>query len=207
MVKIKICGITNLEDALACCEAGADALGFVFAEEAKARNRYVSPEKALEIIEQLPPFITTVGVTVNEPMERLAQYLSYVDLVQLHGEEPPYHLPMGHLAIKAFRAGPDFRLSSMEDHPTRAWLLDAYVPDQRGGTGQVCDWDTAAAAARLGRPLILAGGLTPDNVTEAVFRVRPYGVDVSGGVESEPGKKDHERVREFILNARETPLA
>jgi len=207
VVKTKICGITNLEDALACCEAGADALGFNFAEEAKARNRYIDPAEAMAIIEQLPPFVTTVAVTVNAPMEELAHYLSFCDYVQLHGEEPPGHLPMGHQAIKVFRAGPDFQVGDMQSHQTRAWLLDAYHPERRGGTGETVDWETAKVAARLGRPLILAGGLTPDNVIEAVFRVKPYGVDVAGGVESEPGKKDHERVREFIYNARETPVA
>lgn len=207
MTRVKICGITSLEDALVCCEAGADALGFVFAEEAKARGRHIEFDDALDIIESLPPFVTTVAVTVNEPLEKLVRYLAVFDMVQLHGEEPPGHLPMGHLAIKAFRAGPDFSVAEMEEHKVRAWLLDAYVPDQRGGTGKVCDWELAQMAAGMGRPLILAGGLTPDNVGEAIFRVRPYGVDVSGGVESEPGKKDHERVREFIHYAKQTSLA
>lgn len=207
MTRVKICGITNLEDALACCEAGTDALGFVLAEDGKKRGRYISFDDAAEIIERLPPFVTTVAVTVNETMGTLAHYLTVFDMVQLHGEELPGHLPMGHLAIKAFRVGPDFSMSKMEEHEVRAWLLDAFVPDQRGGTGTVCDWDVAQMAASLSRPLILAGGLTPDNVGEAIFRVRPYGVDVSGGVESEPGKKDHERVREFIQYAKQTSLA
>jgi phosphoribosylanthranilate isomerase len=207
MTRVKICGITNLEDALASVEAGADALGFVLAEEGKARKRYISLHDAIDIIEQLPPFVTTVAVTVNAPIEKLVQYLTFFDMVQLHGDEPPHHVPVGHLAIKAFRAGPDFKVTDMEDHVVRAWLLDAYVPDQRGGTGTVCDWDVAQMAASLSRPLILAGGLTPDNVGEAVFRVKPFGVDVSGGVEAEPGKKDHELIRQFIENAKYPPLA
>lgn len=207
MTRVKICGITNLADAMAAVDAGADALGFVLAEEAKARKRYISLDDAIEIIEQLPPFVTTVAVTVNESIGKLVQYMTYFDLVQLHGEEPPGHLPMGHLAIKAFRVGPDFKIGEMEDHQVRAWLLDAFVPDQRGGTGTVCDWEVAEMAASLSRPLILAGGLTPENVGEAIYRVHPFGVDVSGGVEAEPGKKDHERIRQFIDNVREASLA
>jgi phosphoribosylanthranilate isomerase len=207
MTRVKICGITNLADALAAVDAGADALGFVLAEEAKVRKRYISLDDAIEIIEQLPPFVTTVAVTVNEPIGKLVQYMTYFDLVQLHGEEQPGHLPMGHLAIKAFRVGPDFKIGEMEDHRVRAWLLDAFVPDQRGGTGMVCDWEVAEMAASMSRPLILAGGLTPENVGEAIYRVHPFGVDVSGGVEAEPGKKDHERIRQFIDNVREASLA
>ncbi len=207
MTKVKICGITNLDDALAACDAGADALGFVLAEEAKARNRYIAMEDAQAILAQLPPFVTTVAVTVNEDFTRLANLLTYFDMVQLHGEEPPGTVPLGHLAIKAFRLGPDFRLSDMVEHDTRAWLLDAFVPDARGGTGKICDWEVAKQAKGLGRPLILAGGLTPENVAEAVGRVQPYAVDTSGGVEASPGKKDHERIRTFIKHVRETSVA
>jgi phosphoribosylanthranilate isomerase len=207
MTRVKICGITNLDDALAAVEAGADALGFVLAEEARGRNRYISLDDAADIIEQLPPFVTTVAVTVNDPMERLVKYLNFFDCVQLHGDEQPGHLPMGHLAIKAFRVGPGFNVSSMMDHQVRAWLLDAYVPGQQGGTGQTFDWDVAQMAVSLGKPVILAGGLSPENVGEAVFRVRPFAVDVSGGVEKEPGKKDHDRIREFIDIVRATPVA
>ncbi len=201
-LKVKICGITNLEDARAACAAGADALGFVFAEEARARNRYIEPETALEIIEQLPPFVATVAVCVNASMPELARYLTFVDLVQLHGEEPPDIVP-GHVAIKAFRAGPGCSVELMREYAgTRAWLLDACAPGQRGGTGQLCDWDLARAAVAEDHPVILAGGLGPGNVAEAVRAVRPWGVDASGGLESEPGKKDHERIRAFIHNAK-----
>jgi phosphoribosylanthranilate isomerase len=205
-MKVKICGITRLDDALAACDAGADAIGFVFAPEAKARNRHIEVEEALAIAEQMPPFVTTVAVCVNEPLEKLVRYLAYFDCLQLHGEEPPESIPMGHLAIKAFRAGPEFFIDDMLAYHTRAYLLDAFVPDQRGGTGKTCDWETAKLAVATGKPIILSGGLTPENVAEAVLQVRPYAVDVSGGVESAPGKKDHERIRRFIHNAK-TSLA
>jgi phosphoribosylanthranilate isomerase len=202
MTKVKICGITNLEDALAACDAGADALGFVLAPEAKKRNRYIERDAALEIIEQLPPFITTVAVTVNDSMMDLAGHLTCFDLVQLHGEEPPEACPPGHVTIKAFRPGPGFGISDMERYPVRAFLLDAYSTTERGGTGEQGDWEFARMAVGTGKPIILAGGLTPDNVAEAVGMVRPYAVDTSGGVESAPGKKDHDRIRAFIHNAK-----
>ena len=203
MVKVKICGITNLEDARAACDAGADALGFVFAPEAKGRNRYIAPEDARRIIEELPAFVLTVAVCVNEPRERLVEYLAFVDRVQLHGEESVEDCQaVAPRAIKAFRASADFDPAGMLAYPAAAYLLDAFVPGARGGTGKTCDWDLARRAAALGRPLILAGGLTPENVAEAVRRVRPYAVDASGGVERAPGKKDHERVRQFINNAK-----
>lgn len=206
MTRVKICGITNLDDALAAVDAGADALGFILAEEGKAKNRYISLEDAAGIIEKLPPFVTTVAVTVNDPIERLVKYLNYFDCVQLHGDEPPGHLPMGHLAIKAFRVGPMFNVGMLEEHDVRAWLLDAYVTGEAGGTGTTFDWEVAQMAVSLGKPVILAGGLNPDNVGEAVFRVKPFAVDVSGGVEKEPGKKDHDKIRMFIEAVRNVPV-
>ncbi len=201
-VKVKICGITNLEDALVACEAGADALGFVFAPEAKKRNSFIEPEKALEIIEQLPPFVTTVAVCVNESLENIVHYLAFVDCVQMQGDEPPDLLPFRHLGIKAFRVGPDFDVLTLLPYKTRAWLLDASVPGEHGGTGRQADWDMARLAVTFGTPVILSGGLTPENVAEAIRYVKPYGVDVSSGVEAEPGRKDHERVRDFIRIAK-----
>lgn len=207
MTKVKICGITNAEDALAACEAGADALGFVFAPEAKRRGRYLEVDAAREIVEQLPPFVTTVAVCVNEPIERLAQLLSFIDCIQFHGEEEPAAIEsMSWLAIKAFRTGPDFSIEEMLRYHCRAYLLDAYIPERRGGTGQPCDWAIAREAVATGKRIILAGGLAPENVADAVREVRPYAVDVSGGVEAAPGKKDHERIRQFIRNAK-TALA
>lgn len=202
-MKIKICGITNLEDALGACDAGADALGFVFAPEARKRSRYIAPEAAREIIAALPPFVVSVAVTVNEPLDRLQEYLQFVDRVQLHGEESETVCrALGTRAIKAFRAGPDLDIAAMRQCPAGACLLDAAMSGARGGTGMICDWDAAQRAVNTGLRVILAGGLTPENVSEAVRRVRPYGVDVSGGVESGPGKKDYEKVRQFIQNAR-----
>ena len=188
---------------MAACEAGADALGFVFAEEARARNRYLDPDATQRLCEQLPPCVLRVAVCVNETPERLREYLEIVDRVQLHGEESPEACrAVAGKAIKAFRAGPEFEPESMLAYPATAYLLDAYVKDARGGTGQTCDWDVARATVALGKPIILAGGLTPDNVAEAVRRVRPYGVDTSGGVEAAPGKKDHEKVRSFIRHGK-----
>lgn len=204
-VRVKVCGITNIEDALAACDAGADALGFNFVDEARKRGRYVEPAAAREIVAALPPFVTSVAVCVNEPAGRIASYLEFLDCVQLHGEETPaYCGPFAANAIKAFRAGPGFEPEQMLAWPAAAYLLDAYVPDSRGGTGKTCDWDVAARAVGLGKPVILAGGLTPENVREAVHKVRPYAVDVAGGVESEPGKKDYQRIRDFIINAKST---
>ncbi len=206
-MKVKICGITSLEDALAAVEAGADALGFNFAEEAKSKGRYIDPGEARNIVKQLPETLLSVAVTVNEAPARLNEYLEFVDRIQLHGEESPeFCREFGERAIKAFRVGPDFNPERMLEYSVGAYLLDAYVPDQRGGTGMTCDWDLAKRAKDLGVPLILAGGLTPENVAEAVSIVQPWGVDTAGGVESEPGKKDHERLRSFIHNAK-TPVS
>ncbi|MCP4641629.1 MAG: phosphoribosylanthranilate isomerase [bacterium] len=203
MTKVKICGITSDEVAHVCCHAGADMLGFNFVEEAKRRNRYISPDNARAIIETLPPFVSTVAVCVNEPPERLAEYLEFLDYVQLHGEEPAEVAnQFGRRAIKAFRVGPDFDPASMLAYDVGAYLLDAYVPGSAGGTGKTFDWAVAEKAVNLGRPLMLAGGLTPENVGDAVAQVRPYAVDTAGGVESAPGKKDHDTIRRFIFNAK-----
>lgn len=188
---------------MAASNAGADALGFNFALEARRRNRYIDPDAALKIIEQLPPFVSAVAVSVNDSPERLREYLTFVDRVQLHGEEPPDTCAVvAARAIKAFRVGPDFNPRTILAYDASAYLLDAYAPDARGGTGRSFDWDVAKAVVALGRPIILAGGLTPENVAEAVRKVQPYGVDTAGGVERAPGKKDHDRIKEFIANAR-----
>ncbi|MDX9974075.1 MAG: phosphoribosylanthranilate isomerase [FCB group bacterium] len=202
-MKVKICGITNLDDALAACDAGADALGFNFAPEARKRNRYIDPEAAQRIVELLPPFVTTVAVCVNDSPEHLLQYLTFVDWVQLHGEETVEQCePVAKRAIKAFRAAPGFEPESVLAYPTASYLLDAYVPDARGGTGETCDWELARSVVALGRPVFLAGGLTPGNVAEAVRLVRPYGVDTAGGVEASPGLKDRDKMRNFIRHAK-----
>lgn len=203
MVKVKICGVTTLADALAACEAGADALGFNFAEEAKARGRYIDPGAAAAIVSELPSCVITVAVTVNANPDRLREYLTFLDRVQLHGEEPPETCALfGWRAIKAFRIADGFQPESMLAYRAGAYLLDASVPGARGGTGQTCDWAAAKRATVLERPVFLAGGLTPDNVAEAVRAVQPYGVDTASGVESSPGKKDHGRIRDFVRNAK-----
>lgn len=202
-IKVKICGITNRDDALAACDAGADALGFNFAAEARARNRYIEPDEARQIIEELPPFVSSVAVCVNESLERMHGFLEWIDFVQLHGEEPAEQCALlGRRAIKAFRLSPDFEADKVLDYAAAAYVVDAYVAGSRGGTGKTCDWEQAAALTKLSPRIILAGGLTPENVAEAIRAVGPYGVDTAGGVESEPGKKDHGRIREFIHNVR-----
>ena len=203
MTRVKICGITNLEDARAAWEAGADALGFVFAPEAKARGRYIEPDNARAIAAKVPPWIATVAVCVNESLDRMKEYLEFVDCIQLCGNESlEICNALGMHAIKVFRAGPDFSLETMKQYPGRAWMLDAYVPGSHGGAGIPCDWKIAQEAVALGKPIIVAGGLTPDNVADAIRNIHPFGVDVSGGVECAPGKKDHERLRIFIRNAK-----
>jgi phosphoribosylanthranilate isomerase len=202
-MRVKICGITNLADALAACDAGADALGFNFAEESKAKQRYIAPQAAAEIICKLPPFVTTVAVTVNDSLEQLREYLDVVDLVQLHGEEPPeLCAAIAMRAIKVFRVGPNFRPEEMLYYPSVAYLLDASISGQRGGSGVTFDWMIARKASTLGKPVILAGGLTPENVREAIEAAGPQAVDTASGVESSPGKKDHERIRRFVSNAK-----
>jgi len=171
-MKIKICGITSLQDALTAVQAGADALGFVFCS---ASPRNVTPELAAEIIRQLPPFLQTVGLFVNESLATVNETADRcgLDIVQLHGEESPdFCAAIKRRTIKAFRVKDASSLENMESYPTTAYLLDAWSPIAHGGTGHSFNWEIAAdAAARL--PIILAGGLTPDNVAAAVQQVRP----------------------------------
>ena len=197
MVKVKICGITNLEDALAALQMGADALGFVFVSESP---RHVSPERAARIIEKLPPFMITVGVFVNAPWGAVegVQREAGLTLVQFHGEEPPETCRKAVRAIKALRVQSSEDIATLANYPgLSAYLLDAYTPGAHGGTGVTFNWDLAIEAKQYGR-VILAGGLTPDNVEAAVRHVRPYGVDVSSGVEAHKGIKDHAKMRAFI---------
>jgi phosphoribosylanthranilate isomerase len=201
-VKVKICGLTNLADATVAAEAGADALGFIFYE---ASPRHVAVEAAAQIIRQLPPFLVKVGVFVDAPPERVLQAVAEcgLNLLQFHGSESPdYCRQFGLMTMKAFRVRDAASLQALADYPTDAWLLDTYAAGKVGGTGEAFNWDLAVQAQKWGRPLFLAGGLTPDNVAEAVRRVRPYAVDVSSGVEAEPGRKDHGKVRAFIQAAK-----
>ena len=200
---VKICGITNLEDARTAVDAGADALGFMF-YAASARN--IDPAAAREIIAQLPAGAAKVGVFVNataETIRRIAPECG-LDTLQLHGEEmPEFCRQFAPLKIwKAVRVRDENSLRALPAYETDAWLLDSFTPGARGGTGEKFNWDLAVSAKNLGRPVILAGGLTPENIAEAVRQVRPFGVDVSSGVESAPGKKDAAKVRAFIEAAK-----
>jgi phosphoribosylanthranilate isomerase len=208
-MRVKICGITNYDDAMVACDAGADALGFNFAEEAKKRNRYVDPETAQSIIERIPPFVDSVAVCVNASVDDMLHYAEFADYVQLHGEEDIHDaMALGRIAIKAFRLRDELSDADIQSFDAAsAWLVDAYRPDARGGTGETTDWSRARALTELDKPIILAGGLTPENVADAITQVRPYAVDTAGGVESEPGKKDHERIRSFIENAKRASLS
>lgn len=202
-LKVKICGITNMADADAAVQAGADLLGFVFYEKSP---RHVSMETAAEICRAVPAEVQRVGLFVNAEPDFVieASQRCQLQLLQFHGEESPeYCRQFRAKTMKAFRVKGPETLMQMEPYQTDFWLLDAFVPGKPGGTGQTFDWQLAAQAVGADRPVFLAGGLTPDNVADAVRTVRPYGVDVSGGVEAKPGRKDHDKVRAFIQSARQ----
>ena len=195
---VKICGITRVEDAEAAVALGANALGFVFWPKSP---RYVDPYRARAIVASLPPFVSTVGLFVNQPAAHIANVASLARLgvVQLHGDETPEDAAaLGRPVVRALSlhtAGHD-----LSRWPARVTiLLDAHDPERRGGTGRTIDWDAAAEVAHR-RRILLAGGLSPDNVAAAVDRVRPFGIDVSSGVERAPGVKDVERLRALFEN-------
>jgi len=202
MVRVKICGITRPDDAVTAAEAGADAIGLIFYEKSP---RHVTPEQATSILAALPPYVTPVALFVDETVARIREICGPLGIrtVQLHGDEPPEVAEQlaDFCVIKAFRVGDEADLEPLASYPAAAYLLDSRVEGRRGGTGVTFDWALAARAARHGR-IIVAGGLNPENVAEAVRCARPYGVDVSSGAESEPGKKDPERVRAFVAAAR-----
>lgn len=199
MTRVKICGVRRVEDALLAAEMGASAVGFVFWPSSP---RFLDPYQARTIAAALPPFVTTVGVFVDQPPSYVFGVAKLLNLgaVQLHGQESPAAYAHGtHRVIKsvAVRADSDC-LPAVKAVSARATvLLDAHDPVKRGGTGRTIDWRQAAAAAML-RPIILSGGLNADNVRTAVASVRPYGVDVSSGVESSPGIKDPDKLRAFF---------
>lgn len=199
-MKIKICGITNLEDALFAANYGADAIGFIFY---KGSPRYIEPNNAKEIVSYLPPFITTVGVFVNEDPEKMRQIMDYagLDIIQLHGDELPETCKIWTRVIKAFRVSDLTDLKLLQTYRTSANLLDTYSPDIFGGTGRTFNWDIAVEAKRYG-PVILSGGLNVENVEKAIQWVKPYAIDVNSGIEQYKGKKDLKKMREFIVRAK-----
>jgi phosphoribosylanthranilate isomerase len=201
VVKVKICGITNLDDALQAVDAGADALGFVFYD---LSPRCITFETAERIIRKLPPYIVTSGVFVNNPASFISSAVERcgINVVQLHGDETPgFCASIRHTVVKAFRIRDISSIETIRNYSVAGYLLDAYVPGTYGGTGLTFNWETARMAKQYG-PVILAGGLKPDNVHLAVETVAPYALDVSSGVEASAGKKDHAKVSEFIRRAK-----
>ncbi|MCD6050964.1 MAG: trpF [Verrucomicrobia bacterium] len=198
-VRIKICGITSVADAQAAAETGADAIGLMLWGPSK---RFVANAQAAEIVRSLPPFISKVGVFVDATAGEIFRAIEEIglDTIQLHGAEVPEFCRQFKAVkvMKAFRVKDASSLTTLTDYDTDAWLLDSYVAGQQGGTGAVFNWDLAVQAKDSGKPIVLAGGLTPENIAEAVHEVWPYAVDVSSGVELAPGKKDVELMRRFI---------
>jgi phosphoribosylanthranilate isomerase len=202
-IKVKICGMTRPQDAAVAVAAGADLVGLVFYSRSP---RCVTLERAAEIVRELPPDVLRVGLFVNPEPREVDEAVARCSLqmVQFHGDESPkFCRQFGCMTMKAFRVRGPKVLQTLRQYPTDAWLLDAFVPGAQGGTGQTFDWTLATQAVHLGTPVFLAGGLTAHNVAEAIRSVRPYGVDVSSGVESAPGRKDPEKVRDFVRAARE----
>lgn len=200
MVRVKICGITNRDDALQAVDAGADALGFVFYERSP---RNVAPEVVADIVSLLPPMVATVGLFVNASAELIQQrcHDCGLEVAQLHGSQSPTAEALFPLRVlPAVSVKDATSLDALT--PDRTWLLDAFVEGEFGGTGKTFNWDLAIEAAKKTR-IVLAGGLSPNNVAEAVRRVGPYGVDVSSGVEAAPGRKDAQKVAAFIRAAKE----
>lgn len=201
MVRVKICGITNEDDALRAVEAGADALGFVFYD---LSPRCVSFETAERIIRKLPPYVVTSGVFVNNPASFIESAVERcrINVVQLHGDETPqFCTGIRHTVVKAFRIRDITSIETIRSYAVAGYLLDAYTPGAYGGTGLTFNWETARIAKQFG-PIILAGGLKPENVRTAVETVEPYAIDVSSGVEVSPGRKDHAKVVDLIRRAK-----
>ena len=199
MVRVKICGITNLEDASEAVRLGVDALGFIFAPS----PRQILPELARDIILDLPPFVQAVGVFVNEALDAIQDKVAYcgLDMVQLHGDESPEVCwKLMPRTLKAFRLKDKSSLSPIGAYKgmVKALLLDTYQKGIRGGTGKPFDWNLAVEAGKFGIPLILSGGLGPFNIETAISTVKPYAVDVGSTIEERPGKKDHTLMKELM---------
>ena len=200
-IKVKVCGTTSLKDALFAVESGADALGFVFY---KKSPRCISQKEVKDIVVQLPPFVETVGVFVNEASDKVNRIAEQCRLtaVQLHGDESPaFCRRIKRRVIKVFRVLDADSFKGISNYDVSGFLLDSYNDESRGGTGKVFDWNLALRAKKQG-PIILAGGLNPYNVYTAIHRVKPYGVDVCSGVEKSPGVKDFIKIDEFIKSVR-----
>jgi phosphoribosylanthranilate isomerase len=205
MTLVKICGITNLDDALAAVDAGADMLGFNFYPRSP---RYIDPEAARLIVDQLPAAVVSAGVFVNhtaEEIERIVR-LTGVRVLQLHGDESPQDCRAlklnGCQVMKVFNSGAGFTLNRIRDYDVQLIMLDAAAGSARGGTGQLSDWSKAREARELFPAMFLAGGLSPENIAAAIEEVAPFGVDACSSLELAPGKKDHARVRDFIAAVR-----
>ena len=200
-IKIKVCGTTNLKDALFAVDSGADAIGFIFY---KKSPRYILQKDAKDIVAKLPPFVETVGVFVNETSDKVNRIAEQCKLtaIQLHGDESPaFCRRIKRRVIKAFRVKDTNSFKGMADYDVSGFLLDSYNEESKGGTGKTFDWNLALRAKKQG-PIILAGGLNPYNVYTAIHRVKPYGVDVCSGVEKSPGIKDSVKIDEFIKSVR-----
>lgn len=202
-VRIKYCGITNVEDALAAIDLGVDALGFVFHPPSP---RYVEPERARAIIAALPPLVCKVGLFVNHEPDAVREIVAMtgIDLVQYHGDETPAACatsPRAWIKAVRVRAGTDLAACARDYAGAAALLVDSWDEQVYGGSGRTFDWTLLPAG--LARPLILAGGLTPANVADAIRRVRPYAVDVSGGIEASKGRKDREKMHRFVTEVRQ----
>jgi len=196
--RIKICGITDAEEALAIALTGVDGLGFIFAKS----PRRITPDQARSIRRLLPPLITTVGLFIDEQLDRVEEIGQYVglSLVQLHGAEPPeYCARLSFPVVKSFRIRPETRTEELAPYEGRVagFLFDTFSPHAAGGTGKTFDWDLVGRLHPPG-PYIMAGGLTPGNVGEAIRRTRPWAVDANSGVEVSPGRKDIAKVRELV---------
>jgi len=201
-MKIKICGITTIDDALFCAENGADALGFVFYRKSK---RFIEPEAAAEIISRIPPFITAVGVFVDEERSTILNILNtcHLNVLQFHGDETPQYVQSftQQKVIKAIRVKDANSIKSIKDFKVSAFLLDSYVKGVQGGTGVTFNWALVEEAKQYGK-IILSGGLNPGNIKEAIMKVKPYAVDASSSLETAPGIKNRELVKQFIEEAR-----